>query len=139
MFKKALLKFIRTIPNSVFGVADIYGIKLLTRLRVGLSHLREHKFRHNFQDTINPLCSCSLEIESTFHFFLRCQNFIIPRTNLMNELRKLDSGILILDEKSLTKLLLYGDSKFETKVNKKILLASINFVLSTKRFDGQLI
>ena len=139
IFKKHLLKFIRTIPNSVFGVANIYGIKLLTRLRVGLSHLREHKFRHNFQDTINPLCSCSLEIESTFHFFLRCQNFITPRTNIMNELRKLDSSILNLDEISLTKLLLYGDSKFENKVNKKILLASINFVLSTKRFEGQLI
>ena len=138
IFKKSLLKFVRTIPNSLFGVADIYGIKLLTRLRVDLSHLREHKFRHDFQDTINPLCSCSLEIESTSHFFLRCQNFITPRTNLMNELRKLDSSILNLDEISLTKLLLYGDSKFENKVNKKILLASINFVLSTKRFEGQL-
>ena len=138
IFKKSLLKFIRTIPNSVFSVADIYGIKLLTRLRVGLSHLREHKFRHNFQDTINPLCSCSLEIESTSHFFLRCQNFITPRTNLMNELRKLDSNILNLDEISLTKLLLYGDSKYENNVNKKILLASINFILSTKRFEGHL-
>ena len=111
IFKKSLLKCIRTIPNSVFSVADIYGIKLLTRLRVGLSHLREHKFRHNFQDTINPLCSCSLEIESTSHFFfLRCQNFISPRTNLINELHKLDSTFLNLDKISLTKLLLYGDS-----------------------------
>ena len=56
----------------------------------------------------------------------------------MNELRKLDSSILNLDEISLTKLLLYGDSKYENKVNKKILLASINFFLSTKRFEGQL-
>ena len=55
----------------------------------------------------------------------------------MNELRQLDSSILNLDE-TLTKLLLYGDSKFENKVNKKILLASVNFVLSTKRFEGQL-
>ena len=138
IFKKSLLKFTRTIPNSVFSVADIYGIKLLTRLCVGLSHLREHKCRHNFQDTINPLCTCSLEIESTPHFFLRCQNFITPRINLMNELRKLYSNILNLDEISLTKLLLYDDSKYENKVNKNILLASMNFVLSTKRFEGQL-
>ena len=48
VFKKSLFKFIRAIPNSVFGVADMYGIKLLTRLHVGLSHLTEHKFRHNF-------------------------------------------------------------------------------------------
>ena len=138
MFKKSLFKCIRTIPNSVFGVANIYGIKLLTRLRAGLSHLREHKFRHSFQDAINPLCSCSLEIESTSHFFLRCQNFFTPRTNLMNEFCKLDSSILNLDEISLTKLLLYGDSKFENNVNKKILLASINLLHSTKRFEGQM-
>ena len=56
----------------------------------------------------------------------------------MNELRKLDSNILNLDEISLTKLLLYGDSKYENKVNKKVLLASINFVLSIMRFEGQL-
>ena len=66
VFKKSLLKFIRTIPNSL---ANIFGIKVLKILRAGLSHLREHKFRHNFQNTINPLCSCSLEIESTSHFF----------------------------------------------------------------------
>ena len=56
----------------------------------------------------------------------------------MNELRKLDSNILNLDEISLTKLLLHGDSKYENKVNKKVLLASINFVLSIMRFEGQL-
>ena len=138
ILKKSLLKFTRTISNSVFSVADIYGIKLLTRLRVGLSHLREHKFRHDFQDTINPLCSCSLEIESASNVFLPCQNFIIPRTSLMNELRKLDSNILNLDEISLTILLLYDDSKNENKINKKISLVSINFLLSTKRFEGQL-
>lgn len=75
IFKKSLLKFIRTILNSVFNAPDIYGIKLLTRLRVSLSHLREHKFSHNFQDTINPLCSCRLEIQSTSHFFLRKFHF----------------------------------------------------------------
>ena len=56
----------------------------------------------------------------------------------MNELRKLDSNILNLDQISLTKLLLYGHSKYENNVNKKILLASINFILSTKRFEGHL-
>ena len=55
----------------------------------------------------------------------------------MNELRKVDSNILNLDEISLTNLLLYSDNKYENKVNKKI-LASINFILSTKRFQGPL-
>ena len=36
-------------------------------------------------------------------------------------------------------MILYGDSKYENKVNKNILLASVNFVLSTRRFEDQLI
>ena len=57
----------------------------------------------------------------------------------MNELRKLDFNIFNLDEISLSKLFLYGDSKYKIKVKEKILLVSINFVLSTKRFKSQLI
>ena len=71
-FHKDLLNFIRPSKNKIFNIHDQVGIKLLTRLRLGLSHLREHKFRHNFEDTLNPLCSCSIEAETTLHFFLRC-------------------------------------------------------------------
>ena len=42
VFKNSLLKFIRPSPNSLFNVSDSPGIKILTRLRLGLSHLREH-------------------------------------------------------------------------------------------------
>ena len=52
-----------------------HGIKRLTRLRVGLTHLREHKFRHNFQDFLDPFCNCSQHIESTIYFFLQCSNY----------------------------------------------------------------
>ena len=69
VFKNSLLKFIRRSPNNLFNVSDSHGTNLLTRLHLGLSHLREHKFNHNFQDTINPLCSCTLESKSTAHFF----------------------------------------------------------------------
>ena len=71
VFRKALLDFIRPTANSTFGTNDVSGLKLLTRLRVGFSHLREHKFKHNFQDTLNPLCPCSLDAEDTYHIFMR--------------------------------------------------------------------
>ena len=45
---------------------------MLTRLRLGFSHLREHKFRHVFKDQLNPLCYYSIEAETTTHYFLRC-------------------------------------------------------------------
>ena len=62
-FRKARLDFIRPTVDSTFGTNDVSGFKLLTRLRVGFSHLREHKFKRNFQNTLNPLCPCSLEAE----------------------------------------------------------------------------
>ena len=63
------------------------------------------------------------------------------RKCLMNELIKIDSCILTLDrldEKSFTKFLLYGDGRYDSKTSKSIILASIKFIYSSKRFDGQL-
>ena len=34
------------------------GVKLLTLLRLQLSHLNEHTFRYGLEDTIRPMCSC---------------------------------------------------------------------------------
>ena len=68
-FRKALLNVIRPTENKIFNICDQVGIRLLTRLRLGLSHLCNHKFRHNFEDTLNPLCSCSIEAETMLHFF----------------------------------------------------------------------
>ena len=56
----------------------------------------------------------------------------------MNELIKTDSCILTLDENFFTKLLVYGDSRFDSKTNKSIILASVKFIYSSKGFDGQL-
>ena len=66
-----LLNFIRPVGNSIHKIYKPRGTKLLTRLRLGFAHVLEHIFRHNFADTLNPLCSCSLETESTLHFFTR--------------------------------------------------------------------
>ena len=70
LFRKNLLPFVRPIENSIYSIYDTLGIKLLHRLRLGFSHLREHKFTHNVADTMNPLCSCYLEIESTEYYTL---------------------------------------------------------------------
>ena len=58
--------------NSIFSIYDPLGVKLLTRLRLQFSHLNEHKFRHGFGDTINAMCACGSEVETTEHFLLHC-------------------------------------------------------------------
>ena len=67
----------RPIPNSIYNVHNPLGIKYLTRLRIGISHLKEHKFRHSFQDSIDPMCSCGSGIEKTINFFSIVQISII--------------------------------------------------------------
>ena len=134
-FRTLLVKSIKPIPNSIFGVCDPLGVQLLTRLRIGLSHLREHKFRHNFNDTDVPFCLCNLEIESVSHFYLRCPNYINQRSDLMNELSLVDPDLLHLDQHSLINLLLYGKKSFSDIQNTRILEISIQYIKDTKRFD----
>ena len=55
VFKKHLLKEICPVPHLVYNICNPNGLKLLTGLRLGLSHLNEHRFNHNFEDCINPL------------------------------------------------------------------------------------
>ena len=66
--KKNILSFIRPKENSGFNFNSSKGLKFVTRLRLGLSHLREHRFKHSFQDSINLLCSSSSDVESTIHY-----------------------------------------------------------------------
>ena len=68
IFRKSTLKFIRPTANSLFNCHNPKVIKFITRLRLDLSHLCEHQFKHSFQDSLKPFCSCSLDIESTAHF-----------------------------------------------------------------------
>ena len=68
-FKKNWLKFIRPSPNSVFNCHNCKGTKYLTRLHLGLRHLREHNFKHSFQDILNPFCWCGLMLNQIRIFF----------------------------------------------------------------------
>ena len=74
VLRKKLLAFIRTLENDAYGIYDALDVRLVNRLRLVFSHFWDHKFRHNFTDTSNPLCSCSLETEDIEHYFVHCQN-----------------------------------------------------------------
>ena len=75
IFKKKILNFKRPRCNDVFNVSHLKGLTFLTCLRVGLSHLREHKFKHSFLDTLNTHCICGFDIETLKHFLLHCPRF----------------------------------------------------------------
>ena len=76
LFKSSIRLIFTIKEDSVLAAHDKVGIKLITRLRIGFSHLNNHKFRQNFKDAINPLCSCGKAIESAIHYY--CKTSTIP-------------------------------------------------------------
>ena len=139
IFKVSLLKFVRPVANRMFDINNLYGLKLVTRLRLGLSHLRYHKFRHNFQDYINPICDCGLEIETTANFLLHCPLFQSARQSLLMNIKKIDESILKKHDELITKTHLYGDDKFDLSCNKSIISSTIEFIVSRERFINSLV
>ena len=117
VFNSKLLAFIRPVQRSIYNVFNPQGLKFLSRLRLGLSHLAEHRFGHNFKDCINSLCSCSLKVENTLHFFLHCQDYSTFRMDLMNKVNQIDENFSCLSDGNKVSLLLYGDSRFDGNKN----------------------
>ena len=133
-----MLNLIRPKCNETYEIHNPTGLKLLTHLRLGLSHLNDHKFNHNFRDWINPLSSCSLSVENNVHFFLHCHHFSLQRQTLMNNIKSIDKDIINATDSDLVNILLFGSSKYQYHINSKILSFSIDFILKKKRFSGQL-
>ena len=88
LFKKRILAFIRPSANSTFHCLN-------PRLRVHC-HLRFHKFKHSFQDTLNPISNCGT-VETTIQYLLLCPNFSNERLTLFNKLQSINENILSKD------------------------------------------
>ena len=123
----------------VFDVPDNQGVVLLNRLRVGFSHLNEHKFRHGFRDTLDPFCGCRTNsVENTQHFILHCSIYSHERQTLFNKLHTLGINLFPLDPSKLCRLLLYGDESLTLILNQAILCSLVAFMHETGRFNGAL-
>ena len=111
-------------------------LNCLQGLWLQFSHLNEQKFCHNFKDCVIPMCDCGAE---TSHFFLRCQFFPNERQKLHDDVYRIDASIKNLNEKSIIDFLLYGSNRYNDSKNKHILLHTICYIQSTKRFERSLI
>ena len=129
------MQSIRPTLNSVFNCRNSKGIKLITRLRTGLSHLPEHKFKHSFQDSLKPICRCGTDFESCVHFFLQCPLFQNERLILLRIVKNIVSKLLDSSNLSLTKILLFGNKSLDVNTYSSILNTTINFVTSSKKFE----
>ena len=129
----------RPSSSRTYNCFNNKGIKHITRLRLGLSQLLDHKFKHGFLGSLNPICSCGLDIETTCHYLLHCPNFTNEKSTLLNIVSTINENNLTSCDATFVKLILYGDESLDLGTNTLILNASVNFILSTERFDDPLI
>ena len=125
--------------QTPFRCHDPKGLSYLTQLRVGLSKLNFHKFKHNFRDTINPMCLTSDGIKDTEHFLLLCPSFDVQRQDLLAgivELLRPFVPITDFSNDALTQLLLYGNQELSYDLNKNILKLTLRFIHESGRFDS---
>ena len=119
----SLLDHLQTVYSIV---TTAKGITYLTRLRLGLSHLREHKFKHSFQDTLNPFCSCGLDVETNTHN---------QRRTLLSAVNDIDSSLTNTNDSILTHILLFRKASLDISANTLILNVTMNYIISTNRFE----
>ena len=135
-FKRAILDFTCPVPTAMFKINRLSGFVFLTRMRVGFSHLREHKFRRVFLDIVDPICSCRTNaVENTEHYLLHCSNFANQRTVLFYDLRNTGINYGPLDSSAFYRMLLFGNPNFSDNVNSGIIYAVIKFIESTNLFS----
>ena len=126
--KVTILNFIRPKGNSVFDTHDTNEIRLLIRLRLNFSHLNEHRFWHNFNDTVDPMCTCDCEPETTLYQLLRCNLYSTQRLKLFNNVCILNPSLKGYSNEKLLNILLNVSEDFNCNMNKEILKATIKFL-----------
>ena len=89
-------------------------------------------------DSVDPMCTCRNGIETTIHFFLHCANFNTQRQTLFDKIATIDSNILTENDSNIVNVLLFGKQNCQNSFNKAILNATIEFILSTARFNNSL-
>ena len=84
------------------------------------------------------MCSCSIDIETTMHFFLHCANFTIQRQTLFDKIASIYANIFTENEDTIVNTLLFGKPDSKNTFNEAMLNVSIEYILSTERFNNPL-
>ena len=135
----ALLKHSRPTAPTIYNIYEPIGLKLISRLRLGSSHLKKNKFKLNFQDCLNPLRAFSLETWRLFpELFLQCRFFTNISPALLRELQLVDPNIEKSGDNEMVWLLLYDSPKLNSNQNLKTLSSCISFILKSERLDDSL-
>ena len=124
-FRSKISPFIKIKPNSIFSVHNVYGVKILSRLR--------------FSFSTNCVCDCGSATETTLHFLLQCQQCQTIRLEVLNSIYNLGPRTRNLSNDKLLHLLLYGSKLYSFKIHREIIKLTIKFSKLFKRFERPLL
>ena len=80
-----------------------------------LSHLHDHKFKYNFQDSLNPICNYGIGIETAVSYHLYYLNLSNKRSILKDNIQTINTNILDLGGSKISAVLLFRNFSFDTK------------------------
>ena len=86
-----------------------------------MSHLREHIFKHSFQDCLNPLCFCGDDNETFNHYLLDYPTYTNKRMTLLHNIKNINCDILELKDNIMIKIILFWLTSLSVSSNTLIL------------------
>ena len=110
------------------------GIKFITRLRLGQSHLCQHKFKQLSRYTKHTIFRSSDNIKTAINHLFHCSNYCNRRLTILNKLRSIDSKISKESDSKIRQILLFCKSSLNGKEFTSLFNATIELILATKRF-----
>ena len=110
---------------------------MVTRLCLDFIHLDEHKFWHNFRNTVSAMCDCGSELESTQHIPLRYPIFNYKR-KLFEILHDIKPSIFKF-QKDFQMYCYLVSVNFEETISRKILKSRVPYLKSSSFFKQPLI
>ena len=78
------------------------------------------------KDTLNSICHCGKDIETTSHYLLHCPDYLQERMTLLNTVSFTFLNIFDLNNDQLTEILSYCKEDLDNINNTSILDATIN-------------
>ena len=136
-FKIKLLSSFKPNKCDYYGIDDKVGLRFLTQLRVDLNPLRKYKFKHNFADTSDELCSSCDEIDDIHHYLLDCQRYLDIRKSLLDNVSGLiGTNVCNFKRIFIKNVLLYGCNDYNRDINRAILHETINFIHKSEKFKS---
>ena len=133
--KKHLVSLYRPEIRPTFDIHSPH-LRHIFQLRLGLSHLRYHKKRHNFADTNSDKCVCRKGVEDSHHFLISCTLFNCHREALFETIETIlhEKNLCLMTTTKPEEIILYGHPLLNKSENHNILAATLEYITKTQRF-----